>query len=85
MQVEDALLTIYQPGGQRPYNVSVFNASIGPLRKRWMFYDMMSSEAITGQLDNCLFSLHMPQKLGSRIQGEEGDIKRLVSLPSHVA
>ncbi|WVQ80357.1 hypothetical protein IAT38_002462 [Cryptococcus sp. DSM 104549] len=62
--VEDALVTIYQPGGQRPYNVSIFSAVIGPLRKRWLFYDMMSAEGITGQFDNCLFSLHMPQKLG---------------------
>ncbi|EIW67962.1 hypothetical protein TREMEDRAFT_72070 [Tremella mesenterica DSM 1558] len=75
-QVEDALVTVYQPGGQRPYNVSVFNASIGPLRKRWLFYDIMSAEAITGQLDNCLFSLHMPQKLGKG-NGEESKIKRM--------
>ncbi|KAK8845441.1 hypothetical protein IAR55_006154 [Kwoniella newhampshirensis] len=75
--VEDALVTIYQPGGQRPYNISIFNAAIGPLRKRWLFYDMMSAEGITGQFDNCLFSLHMPQKLGKQ-QGEEGSmVKRM--------
>lgn len=75
--VEDALITVYQPGGQRPYNVSVFNAAIGPLRKRWFFYDLMSAEAITGQFDNCLFSLHMPQQLGKA----RGDrlVKRMVS------
>lgn len=40
----------------------------------------MSAESITGQLDNCLFSLHMPQKLG-KLQGDEGNlVKRLVSL-----
>ncbi|WVW81747.1 hypothetical protein I302_103743 [Kwoniella bestiolae CBS 10118] len=75
-QVEDALITIYQPGGQRPYNVSIFNAVIGPLRKRWMFYDLMCAEGMTGQFDNCLFSLHMPQKLGKT--REEGDlVKRM--------
>ncbi|OCF38630.1 mitochondrial distribution and morphology protein 31 [Kwoniella heveanensis CBS 569] len=74
--VEDALVTIYQPGGQRPFNFSIFNAVVGPLRKRWLFYDMMSAEGITGQFDNCLFSLHMPQKLGKT--REEGDlVKRM--------
>ncbi|KAK6905166.1 mitochondrial distribution and morphology protein 31 [Kwoniella mangroviensis CBS 8886] len=75
-QVEDALITIYQPGGQRPYNVSIFNAVVGPLRKRWLFYDMMCAEGMTGQFDNCLFSLHMPQKLGKT--KEDGDmVKRM--------
>jgi distribution and morphology protein 31 len=78
MQIEDALITIYQPAGQRPYNVSIFNATIGPFRKRWLFYDLMSAEAITGQFDNCLFSLHMPQKIG-KVEGEHGGaIKRMV-------
>lgn len=79
MNVEDALVTVYQPGGQRPYNVSIFNASIGPLRKAWLFYDLMSAEAITGQFDNCLFSLHMPQKIGKAGTAQEGPVKRLVS------
>ena len=82
LQVEDALLTVYQPGGQRPYNVSVFNATIGPFRKRWLFYDLMSAEGITGQFDNCLFSLHMPQKLGKAGPNESVLIKRMVSIPS---
>jgi distribution and morphology protein 31 len=79
LNVEDFLVTVYQPGGQRPFNVSVFNAAVGPLRKRWMFHDMMSAEAITGQFDNCLFSLHMPQKLGKEKE-EAGAVKRLVSI-----
>nr|ODN90898.1 mitochondrial distribution and morphology protein 31 [Cryptococcus depauperatus CBS 7855] len=74
--VEDALVTVYQPGGQRPYNISIFNAVIGPLRKKWLFYDMMSAEGITGQFDNCLFSLHMPQKLG-KFENNVGTIKRM--------
>ena len=78
MSIEDALMTIYQPGGQRPYNVSVFSALIGPLRKRWLFYDLMSAEGITGQFDNCLFSLHMPQKLGKTKTGEGDVVKRMV-------
>ena len=75
--MEDALVTVYQPGGQRPYNVSVFNAAIGPLRKRWLFYDILSAEAITGQLDNCLYSLHLPQQLGKVHGNDQGLIKRM--------
>ncbi|ORY34330.1 mitochondrion organization and biogenesis-related protein [Naematelia encephala] len=74
--VEDALMTVYQPGGQRPYNVSIFNAAVGPLRKRWLFFDLMSAEAITGQIDNCLFSLHMPQKFG-KAQHDDEMVKRM--------
>lgn len=76
LQIEDFLVTVYQPGGQRPFNVSIFNATIGPFRKRWMFYDLMSADGITGQYDNCLFSLHMPQKLGKR-KKEDDKVKRM--------
>jgi distribution and morphology protein 31 len=78
LEVEDFLVTVHQPGGQRPFNVSLFNAQIGPFRKRWMFYDMLSAVGITGQYDNCLFSLHKPQKLGTSSVGEKDErIKRL--------
>lgn len=76
--VEDFLVTVHQPGGQRPFNVSIFDARIGPFRKRWMFYDLMSAVGITGQYDNCLFSLHKPQKLGKSSAEEKDErIKRL--------
>lgn len=75
--VEDFLVTVYQPGGQRPYNVSIFNATYGPFRKRWLFYDMMSAEQMTGQYDNCLFSLHMPQKLGKSHGLVDDNVKRM--------
>lgn len=76
-QVEDFLITVYQPGGQRPYNVSIFNAKFGPFRKRWLFYDMLSAESMTGQYDNCLFSLHMPQKLGKQHGDSTSSVKRM--------
>lgn len=77
-QVEDFLVTVYQPGGQRPYNVSIFNARYGPFRKRWLFYDMLAAESMTGQFDNCLFSLHMPQKLGKHAGDAGGsNVKRM--------
>ena len=81
LHIEDSLITIYQPGGQRPYNYSIFNAVIGPFRKRWLFYDLMCAESITGQMDNCLFSLHMPQKLGKVSEDEGGLVKRMVGNP----
>jgi len=78
LEIEDFLVTVHQPGGQRPFNVSIFNAQLGPFRKRWMFYDMLSAIGITGQYDNCLFSLHKPQKLGTSSVGEKDErIKRL--------
>ncbi|CAK9779869.1 hypothetical protein CC85DRAFT_286216 [Cutaneotrichosporon oleaginosum] len=76
-QVEDFLVTFYQPNGQRPFNVSIFNARYTPFRKRWLFYDMLGAEAMTGQYDNCLFSLHMPQKLGRMASDSENSFKRM--------
>ena len=85
LHIEDALVTVYQPDGQRPFNFSVFNAAIGPLRKRWLFYDILSAEAITGQLDNCLYSLHMPQKPGRAQDQEEGAVKRMAGLDGYLS
>lgn len=42
---------------------------------------MISAEGITGQYDNCLFSLHMPQKLDKRPSpSADGLVKRMVSV-----
>jgi len=64
LQLEDVLVTVYQPGGFRPYTASIFRADIHTFRKQWMFYDFLSAENIVGQFDNCLFSLHRPQSIG---------------------
>lgn len=71
-QVEDLLVTIYQPGGFRPHTFSIFRADLKTFRKRWMFYDILSAENIVGQFDNCLYSLHTPQSIG---RTTEGDLK----------
>ncbi|GAA5951193.1 hypothetical protein JCM3765_002411 [Sporobolomyces pararoseus] len=71
LQIEDFLVTIYQPENFRPYTFSIFNADIRKLRKQWLFYDLMSAESITGQIDNCLFSLHRPQSIGRTTFEEE--------------
>ncbi len=72
LQVEDFLVTIYQPDHFRPYTFSVFNADIRRFRKQWLFYDLLSAESVTGQCDNCLFSLHKPQSIG---RTSEQDLK----------
>ncbi|KAG6857697.1 hypothetical protein H0H87_004113 [Tephrocybe sp. NHM501043] len=64
LQLEDVLITVYQPGGFRPYTASIFRADFRQFRKRWLFYDFLCAENIVGQFDNCLFSLHKPQSIG---------------------
>ncbi|PWN53525.1 hypothetical protein IE53DRAFT_383959 [Violaceomyces palustris] len=70
LQVEDFLVTVYQPNDFRPFNFSVFSARIPRLRKQWLFYDLLSADAITGQVDGCLFSLHKPQTMGRTVERE---------------
>ncbi|EJD52750.1 hypothetical protein AURDEDRAFT_82446 [Auricularia subglabra TFB-10046 SS5] len=64
LQLEDVLITVYQPGHFRPYTASIFRADLRRLRKQWLFYDMLSAESMVGQFDNCLFSVHRPQSIG---------------------
>ncbi|KZT10759.1 mitochondrial distribution and morphology protein family 31/32 [Laetiporus sulphureus 93-53] len=64
LQLEDVLITVYQPGGFRPYTASIFRADIRTFRKQWLFYDFLCAENVVGQFDNCLFSLHKPQSIG---------------------
>ncbi|KAE9391909.1 hypothetical protein BT96DRAFT_864631, partial [Gymnopus androsaceus JB14] len=79
LQLEDVLITIYQPGGFRPYTASIFRADIPTFRKKWMFYDFLSAENIVGQFDNCLFSLHKPQSIGRTRESDlqDGDWVRM--------
>ncbi|KAJ7070083.1 mitochondrial distribution and morphology proteins-domain-containing protein [Mycena amicta] len=73
LQVEDLLVTVYQPDGFRPHTFSIFQADIKCFRKRWLFYDWLCAENIVGQFDNCLFSLHKPQSIGRTTEKELGD------------
>ncbi|KAF8973038.1 mitochondrial distribution and morphology protein family 31/32 [Flammula alnicola] len=72
LQLEDVLVTVYQPGDFRPYTASIFRADIRLFRKRWLFYDFLCAENVVGQFDNCLFSLHKPQSIG---RTNEKDLK----------
>ncbi|KAG2015405.1 mitochondrial distribution and morphology protein 31 [Coprinopsis cinerea AmutBmut pab1-1] len=75
LQLEDVLVTVYQPGEFRPYTASIFRADIRTFRKRWLFYDFLAAENVVGQFDNCLFSLHKPQSIGRTTEKdlEHGD------------
>jgi hypothetical protein len=80
LQLDDFLVTIYQPGGFRPFRVSVFRADLHRLRKQWLLYDLLCADNIVGQFDNCLFSLHKPQSMGrsTEMDAHEGEGTRLV-------
>ncbi|KAJ7091890.1 mitochondrial distribution and morphology protein family 31/32 [Mycena belliarum] len=79
LQLEDVLVTVYQPGGFRPYTASIFQADIRCFRKQWIFYDFLCAENIVGQFDNCLFSLHKPQSIGrtTEMDLKDGDWGRM--------
>ncbi|KAJ7267582.1 mitochondrial distribution and morphology proteins-domain-containing protein [Mycena haematopus] len=79
LQLEDVLLTVYQPDGFRPYTASIFQADIKTFRKRWIFYDFLCAENIVGQFDNCLWSLHKPQSIGrtTEMDLKDGDWGRM--------
>ena len=59
--LEDMLVSILNPGF-RPFFMSVFNAELPCLRKQWLLYDIFCADSIVGQVDNCLFSVHKPQR-----------------------
>ncbi|KAJ7594489.1 mitochondrial distribution and morphology protein 31 [Mycena floridula] len=79
LKLEDVLITVYQPGGFRPYTTSIFHADINCFRKQWLFYDFLCAESIVGQFDNCLFSLHKPQSIGRTTESDlkDGDWARM--------
>lgn len=83
LQLEDVLITVYQPGNFRPYTGSIFRADLHCFRKRWICYDLLSAENIVGQFDNCLFSLHKPQSVGRTTEKDlkDGDWARMVCFP----
>jgi hypothetical protein len=62
--IEDFLITVHQPGGFRPFPMSIFRAEMREFRKQWLFWDMLHAESIVGQFDGSLFSLHRPQAMG---------------------
>ncbi|MDI1491204.1 MAG: Mitochondrial distribution and morphology protein 31, mitochondrial precursor [Ramalina farinacea] len=63
-KMEDLLVTFHQPGGVRPFSVSIFNCHLPVLRRRWLFYDFLSANVMSGSFDESLFTIHPAQTHG---------------------
>jgi distribution and morphology protein 31 len=59
--IDDLLVTIWNPNNFRPFMITLFNGHCSPLRKQWLFYDILTADSITGVFDNSLFSIHSSQ------------------------
>ncbi|KAK4644089.1 Mitochondrial distribution and morphology protein 31, mitochondrial precursor [Podospora bellae-mahoneyi] len=60
-KMEDLLVTVHQPGGFRPFSVSIFSCELPQLRKQWLFYDFLSASHMSGAFDGSLFTIHPRQ------------------------
>lgn len=60
-KMEDLLVTVHQPGGFRPFSVSIFSCELPQLRKQWLFYDFLSASHMSGSFDGSLFTIHPRQ------------------------
>lgn len=63
-KLEDLLLTVHQPGGFRPFSVSIYSCELPQLRKQWLFYDFLSANNMSGSFDGSLFTIHPRQAHG---------------------
>ena len=75
-KMEDFLVTVHQPHGFRPFSVSVFSADLPKLRQRWLFYDFLCANNVSGSFDDSLFTIHPHQVQGraAALKSETGDI-----------
>jgi distribution and morphology protein 31 len=60
-KMEDLLVTVHQPGGFRPFSVSIYSCALPQLRKQYMFYDFLSANHMSGSYDGSLFTIHPRQ------------------------
>ncbi|KAI0135128.1 mitochondrial distribution and morphology proteins-domain-containing protein [Daldinia grandis] len=60
-KLEDLLLTIHQPGGFRPFPVSIYSCELPQLRKQFLFYDFLAATHMSGSYDGSLFTIHPRQ------------------------
>ncbi|PHH63697.1 hypothetical protein CDD81_5569 [Ophiocordyceps australis] len=63
-KLEDVLVTVHQPNGFRPFSVSIYSCELPQLRKRWLFYDFLSANHMSGSFDGSLFTIHPRQMHG---------------------
>ncbi|CAF3574700.1 unnamed protein product [Fusarium graminearum] len=71
-KMEDLLLTVHQPGGFRPFSVSIFSCELPQLRKQWLFYDFLSANHMSGSFDGSLFTIH-PRQVHGVVPSGNGD------------
>ncbi|KAG8166772.1 hypothetical protein KVR01_002461 [Diaporthe batatas] len=69
-KLEDLLVTVHQPGGFRPFSVSIYSCELPQLRKQWLFYDFLSASHMSGSFDGSLFTIH-PKQIHGALAGEE--------------
>ncbi|KAH8675463.1 mitochondrial distribution and morphology proteins-domain-containing protein [Xylariales sp. PMI_506] len=77
-KMDDLLVTVHQPGGFRPFPVSIFSCELPQLRKYYLFYDFLSANHMSGSFDGSLFTIHPRQIHGvpagqERISSELGE------------
>jgi mitochondrial distribution and morphology protein 31 len=69
-KLEDLLITIHQPGGFRPFSVSIYSCELPQLRRYYLFYDMMAANHMSGSFDGSLFTIH-PRQIHGVAPGQE--------------
>ncbi|KAI0136403.1 hypothetical protein BJ170DRAFT_601596 [Xylariales sp. AK1849] len=69
-KMEDLLVTVHQPGGFRPFSVSIYSCELPQLRKQYLFYDMLSANHMSGSFDGSLFTIH-PRQVHGVAAGQE--------------
>ncbi|KAK9495042.1 hypothetical protein V1508DRAFT_240998 [Lipomyces doorenjongii] len=74
--LEDSLVTVLQPDGFRPFQISMFSCDLPQLRKQWLFYDFLCANHMSGSYDDSLFTIH-PRQLPSNANFGEDDRHRL--------
>ena len=63
-KLDDLLVTVHQPGGFRPFSVSIFSCDLPQLRRQWLFYDFLCANNVSGAFDESLFTIHPRQMHG---------------------
>ena len=74
-KMEDFLVTVHQPGGFRPFSVSIFSCDLPQLRQRWLFYDFLCANTVSGSFDDSLFTIHPRQLIGHSSAQLSGNTK----------
>lgn len=80
-EMEDVLLTVYQPNNFRPFTVSMYSCELPRLRKQWLFYDFLSANHMSGSFDNSLFTIH-PRQVHSHTGAQLQDGAGLIGDPT---